>query len=385
MKIAAATQYLSAVEQHITHRSRLTLGQDGDNRPLTHRGSSQVINPVGLQDAPQQPNETSTTSISAPQPLGFLVNRPTQFDLVAPEMMPQIPEMDLATAEADTEQAPDEDSQPFNALLTIGAVKRILEQLSSGKLVSTIEGNNFEKIAAQQAMAPSAPSSSTSGEESGPQNGSRNTSANTVLEFSYRYQSVAANFSGEVNLTNGSTVSWSFDLSMQSSQVSMSMRQQTPLKDPLVLSLDNKPFAWTGETIDFDLLNDGATKQLAKLNSSQFYLAWDRNQNDRIDSGAELFGPKTNQGFQELAQLDDDQNGFIDEQDERWQQLRLWQPGQSAKSLAEYGIGAISTQSVATTFGYYQQDILQAQIARSGIYLTENGQAGLIQQVDLNV
>ncbi len=388
MKIAAASQYLSAVEQHTTQRSRLTLGQSDVNTSLNARGSSQLNNNSAAQAGAWQPSSTPATSQAAPQPLGLTVSRPSPTVLLAPDLMPSIPELNPASTETRTEtsaeQGPDEDSQPFNALLTIGAVKRILEQLSSGKLLSSIEGNNFEKIAAQQAMAPSAPSR-TNAVENEQQTGTQNSSGNTILEFSYRYQSVAANFTGEANLVDGGTVSWSFDLSMQSTEMSMSIRQEAPLKDPLVLSLDNKPFAWTGETTDFDFFNDGTTRQLATLNHSQFYLAWDRNQNDRIDSGAELFGPQTNQGFQELAKLDNDLNGFIDEQDARWQQLRLWQPGETPKTLAEYGIGAISTQSVATTFGYYQQDTLQAQIARSGMYLTENGQAGLMQQVNLNV
>jgi hypothetical protein len=152
-----------------------------------------------------------------------------------------------------------------------------------------------------------------------------------------------------------------------------------------VLSFDQTPFRYTGETHAFDFFANGETKQLAGLASSQYYLTYDLNQNNKIDNGSELFGPTTNQGYQELAQLDDDKNGFIDENDSSWSKLGVWQPGAPLKTLSQMGVAAISTMSVATSFGLYNGEKLQAQIARSGIFLKENGAVGLMQQVDLNV
>jgi hypothetical protein len=42
----------------------------------------------------------------------------------------------------------------------------------------------------------------------------------------------------------------------------------------------------------------------------------------RIDSGSELFGPATGSGFGELAALDGDGNGWIDENDDAFARLR---------------------------------------------------------------
>lgn len=298
--------------------------------------------------------------------------------------------MPTTTAVPDTESTSsdeqNEDSQQFNALLSVGAVKRILEQLTSGKLLSWIEGTDLEKINAQKAQQQEAsppPRFQGATPTNAPTASTNN--GNTIFELSYRYQQVSANFSGAVELADGRAFSWSFDLQMQSEQLSMSISQTEPAKDPLVLSFDQTPFRYTGETHSFDFFANGETKQLPGLAASQYYLTFDRNQNQQIDNGAELFGPTTNQGYQELALLDDDQNGFIDENDASWSKLGVWQPGEQLKSLSQMGVAAISTMSVSTSFGLYDSDKLQAHIARSGIFLKGSGEVGLVQQVDLNV
>src|SRR5690606_24701452 len=83
-------------------------------------------------------------------------------------------------------------------------------------------------------------------------------------------------------------------------------------------------------------------------------LAFDRNANGRIDDGSELFGPTTGDGFAELAALDSDGNGWIDEADAHFADLRLWQPDAngagSLKTLTATGVGALSVARVATPF-----------------------------------
>ena len=347
MNIVAAHQNLSSSEQLIAHKSRLEV-----------------------------PRSASTPVANSAQPTPANNSRPN----FAP------PTVAVPSTESTSSDEQNEDSQQFNALLSVGAVKRILEQLTSGKLLSWIEGSDLEKIYAQTAQqqastppvaAPDAPPTNAPA--------AANNNGSTVFELSYRYQNVSANFSGAVELKDGRAFSWSFDLQMQSEQLSMSISQTEPAKDPLVLSFDQTPFRYTGETHSFDFFANGETKQLAGLAASQYYLTFDRNQNQQIDNGSELFGPTTNQGYQELALLDDDQNGFIDENDASWSKLGVWQPGEQLKSLSQMGVAAISTMSVSTSFGLYDSDKLQAHIARSGIFLKESGEVGLVQQVDLNV
>ncbi len=91
--------------------------------------------------------------------------------------------------------------------------------------------------------------------------------------------------------------------------------------------------------------------------------------------------------FQELAALDDDGNGWIDEGDAAFADLRLVEGGAGAPAssapLAERGVGALYLESVSTPFTFTDAlDRPQALLRRSGIYLAESGAAGVLRQVD---
>jgi hypothetical protein len=180
-------------------------------------------------------------------------------------------------------------------------------------------------------------------------------------------------------------IEWSFDLMMQSERFSFNVRQEAKLEDPLVLSLQQNAVNFSGSSTALDFDGNGKLQQLPDLAQDQYYLMQDRNGDQQLNSGLELFGPKTSQGYAELAQLDSDQNGFIDHRDNNWQQLGLWRADTGFRALADYQIGALSTLSVATPFDLYRGDQLMGRIARSGVYLSENGKAGLMQQIDVNI
>src|SRR5690606_26074658 len=134
---------------------------------------------------------------------------------------------------------------------------------------------------------------------------------------------------------------------------------------------------------------DGGKEQLPLLGGSGF-LASDRTTNGRIDNGRELFGPASGDGFAELAALDDDGNGWIDEADAAWSQLRLWSPDVEGKgrlqSLNEAGVGAFYLGRVDTAFGLKDAaNDTQGLMRASSIYLREDGRVGTVSQVDLRV
>ncbi|RKJ40497.1 hypothetical protein D7X94_07120 [Acutalibacter sp. 1XD8-33] len=160
--------------------------------------------------------------------------------------------------------------------------------------------------------------------------------------------------------------------------------------DPLVINLDTQAASLSDVSFYFDLDCDGEEEELSNLNWGSGFLALDKNGDGRINDGSELFGAKTGDGFQELAQYDQDGNGWIDENDEVFSRLSVWtQCGNGEPkllSLSEAGVGAIFLGSQNTQFtlanSYGQEN---AMVRKSGFYLKENGQASTIQHVDFKV
>lgn len=170
-------------------------------------------------------------------------------------------------------------------------------------------------------------------------------------------------------------------------QLDISQRRTTlnALKDPLVLSLDGKIAGLTDARVNFDLDQDGKADSLPGLSEGSGFVALDRNGNGTIDDGGELFGARSGNGFGELATLDEDGNGVLDERDSQFSALQFWQPDQSPIALVELGIGAILLHPLDTPFNHLGENGNQGVLRQSGLYVTEQGKGGWVQQVDLRV
>jgi hypothetical protein len=154
--------------------------------------------------------------------------------------------------------------------------------------------------------------------------------------------------------------------------------------DPLAVNLAGGPVSLSG-TQRLDLDGDGQAEEVAQLASGSAWLARDLDGSDAVEAGTELFGPATGDGFGELAALDADGNGWVDEGDRAFAELALWD-GETLTPLAAAGIGAISTGSVATSLAVTGDgDAPAGQIRATGLYLREDGGAGTLQHVDLAV
>jgi len=136
---------------------------------------------------------------------------------------------------------------------------------------------------------------------------------------------------------------------------------------PVILDLDGDRVRTSGleSNVWFDLNADGVAEHTAWTNSSaeDAFLWMDRNGNDLVDDGGELFGDATillsgalaESGFHALAEYDawsvgGNSDGQLDYKDRIWNDLRLWidsnQDGVSQKSeiftLAQRGVLRIS-------------------------------------------
>ena len=126
------------------------------------------------------------------------------------------------------------------------------------------------------------------------------------------------------------------------------------------------------------------------MGSGSGFLALDKNGDGIINDGSELFGTVSGNGFADLSQYDDDGSGWIDEADEIFDKLRIWQMNpdgtSSLAALGKAGIGAICLGTAETEFSLNQADNTnKAVIRKSGIFLYENGMAGTVQQVDMAI
>ncbi len=130
---------------------------------------------------------------------------------------------------------------------------------------------------------------------------------------------------------------------------------------PIILDLDGDGVETAGVKSGayFDHDGNGFAEQTGWAKSEDGLLVLDKNGNGTIDSGRELFGDQTllangtraANGFQALAELDDNADGKIDVNDAAYANLKIWQDldgdGYSTpnelKTLSEMGIASINT------------------------------------------
>lgn len=199
---------------------------------------------------------------------------------------------------------------------------------------------------------------------------------------------------GRVTTEGGREIDFSVDFSISREFVSrehVSIREGDAKRiDPLVVNLDGSPVKLSDMKFSFDLDADGKKEDIHFAGRGSGFLALDRNNDGKINDGSELFGPATGSGFGELAGLDDDGSGWIDERDAAFSELQIWikdaQGHDVLKSLEQSGIGAISLARVAADFTFRDGENEAVGVMKeAGVYLRENGTAGALQQIDMVV
>lgn len=130
-------------------------------------------------------------------------------------------------------------------------------------------------------------------------------------------------------------------------------------RDPLIIDLGRKGIELTSvdNGVYFDLDNNGFAEKTAWIGTEDGFLALDRNGNGRIDNGGELFGDQVTlkngatsaSGFEALAELDDNEDGIINNNDSAFNDLCVWidsnhngiSESNELKTLNELGIVSI--------------------------------------------
>jgi len=204
-----------------------------------------------------------------------------------------------------------------------------------------------------------------------------------------RSEAVSFSAAGTLVTGDGRTLTLDFSLAMSRTEVSVERMEvrmgDAQLKDPLVL-MSTAGLAELGDRIkEIDLDRDGTLDRLPLVRNGA-YLVLDRDGSGNIDHAEELFGAVTGDGFAELARLDIDHNGFIDEADPAYENLRLLRAsgeGESLQSLRDAKVGAIATMSQSTVMSLETNLAVTGKLRATGIYLTEDGQVLPVEQVDV--
>ncbi|MBN1614673.1 MAG: VCBS repeat-containing protein [Deltaproteobacteria bacterium] len=198
---------------------------------------------------------------------------------------------------------------------------------------------------------------------------------------------------GIVKTADGREIPFSVRLNMSREffqSTDISLRAGDALLDPLVINFNGNAAKLTDQKFAFDLDSDGIDENISFVAAGSGFLVFDRNADRKVNSGSELFGPATGNGFGELSALDETRDGWIDESDRGYARLYSWmkdENGQDAlKGLKESGVGAIYLPAAETAFDVKNgNNETEGRIRRTGIYVSEDGRAGTIQQIDLAV
>lgn len=139
------------------------------------------------------------------------------------------------------------------------------------------------------------------------------------------------------------------------------VENQSTTGTPLVLVFDDQAVDFTHPGGSFDLFGVENPVQSAWVSARTPWLAFDRDGNGQVDDGTELFGSMTEladgrraaHGFQALAELDEDGDGFLTSADSTFAELRLWRDlDQNRASTQDELVDLSEAGLVALEIGY---------------------------------
>ena len=199
---------------------------------------------------------------------------------------------------------------------------------------------------------------------------------------------------GQALTEDGRRIDFNLDISMSRSymeymDVSIPIATNS-LLDPLVINVDSGVTQISDQKFMFDLDADGTEEEMSMLKKGSGFLALDLNEDGKINDGSELFGTKSGDGFKDLRNYDKDGNGWIDENDEVFDKLKVWFKAENGEdvlmNLKAADIGAIYLGEAQTEFTLGNSFGNRSGVIRStGFFLKESLGVGTVQHVDMAV
>lgn len=220
------------------------------------------------------------------------------------------------------------------------------------------------------------------------------TKTRVTSTFFGEHEKTAYKADGIVKTADGREINFGVTLEMSRSfcQKYEEMTQYSYIMtDPLVINLDTNIGSVTEQKFLFDLDSDGEEEQISFAGEGSGFLALDKNGDGKVNNGKELFGTQSGDGFRDLAEYDIDGNGWIDEADAVFEDLKVWTKDAEGNDrlvdLKKAGVGAIYLGHTDTQFSLNEAETNKTNgvVRSTGVYLKENGDVGTIQHIDLAI
>jgi hypothetical protein len=198
---------------------------------------------------------------------------------------------------------------------------------------------------------------------------------------------------GIIKTQDGKEINVALELNMSRRFISenhLQVKAGDALIDPIVINFAGPAASLTQDKFVFDLDSDGVGDRISFVGPGSGLLALDKNGDGVINNGTELFGPNTQDGFGELSEYDLDGNGWIDENDPIFDNLRIWVKDENGNdqlfALGQKGVGAIYLGAISTEYSMKDtNNNLLGQMRSSSIFVSEDGDVGIVHQIDLAV
>ncbi|MGM0500419.1 MAG: hypothetical protein ACQERL_09450 [Bacillota bacterium] len=227
-------------------------------------------------------------------------------------------------------------------------------------------------------------------------------SSNTALSWQLNYslsesyvEKEKINFSAKafVKTADGKEINVDLKLNMSrefavSRNIDLSISKGEPV-DPVVINYAGQAADFKETTYEFDLDADGVKEEIPHLKSGSGFLVL-ADDGSEIKDGSQLFGPQTGDGFAEMKEYDEDNNGWLDSGDSIFDNLKIWTKDESGNdrlfALADKNIGALYLGNINAKYSYKNElNESRAVNKKMSLYLTENGTAGSVQELDFIV
>ncbi len=288
---------------------------------------------------------------------------------------------------------------PENLRRMIEAVEAMIEQMTGKK--TTLEVYGYQSTSKSDSEQSPTGTTPFNGRELPPINSIQiptdqmnlQGSREHIFERYHESEQTRFNAQGSVTTADGRTIDFKMTSQIQRefySESQLQIEKGFILQDPMVVNFGGEPATLTIDKVAFDLNSDGQTEDISFVGAGSGFLALDKNQDGLVNDGNELFGTLSGNGFADLSLYDEDNNGWVDENDAVFSQLKVWhktpQGLDELSGLLSLNIGAISLQHIETPFSVKtERNQTLGQVVSSGVFLSEDGKVGTVQQIDLAI